>query len=326
MKVRLTLVVAVFVLLQPSAVFSQNMDSVKVLKDTTWRYGGFTAINFNQVSLTNWAAGGQSSMSLVGLVNLYSKYKKNTTTWDNSLDMAYGFLQNKGSQVQKNDDRLEFNSIYGRQAKGKFYYSANLNFRTQFAPGFNTPEDSVISSKIMAPGYLTAALGFNYKEGDFFSLFLSPASGKFTFVLDQRLADLGSFGVTPAVIDPLTGQITTNGKQVRAEFGASLNARFQKDIFKNVNLKTSLILFNNFTDKVKENRANIDVNWEVLISMKINKFLAASLITNLIYDHDINLPTLRKVNGQEIEVGTGPKTQFKQAFGLGISYKFMAVR
>ncbi len=292
------------------------------IPDTTWKYGGYAALNFNQLSLSNWAAGGQSSMSLVALVSLYTKYKKGTTTWDNSLDMAYGFLKNDGDKLRKNDDRIEFNSNFGKQAKGKFYYSANLNFRSQFATGYNLPNDSVVTSRFMAPGFVTAALGFNYKEGDFLSIFLSPASGKFTFVLDQTMANTGAYGVKAAEMDTTTGKVITPGRQIRAEFGASLTAKFQKDIFKNVNLKTTVQLFNNYTDKVAENRANIDVNWEVLISMKINKFLSASLITNLIYDHDISLPTIKKVNGEKVEVGKGPKTQFKEAFGLGISYKF----
>lgn len=298
--------------------FAQEV--AKTSQDTTWKYGGFGALTFNQVSLTNWAAGGESSLSLSGLLSFYSKYKKGKTTWDSNLDLAYGFLKNESSSLRKNDDRIEFNSNFGHQAKGKFFYSANLNFRTQFAPGYSYPNDSVVTSRFMSPGYLTAALGFNYKEGDVFSVFLSPASGKFTFVLDQNLANIGAFGVKPAELDA-SGKIITPGKQVRAEFGASLTMKFQMDIMKNVNLKTGLQLFNNYTDKVAANRGNIDINWDVLISMKVNKFLTASLMTNLIYDHDVNLPTIKKVNGVKTEVGTGPKTQFKEVFGVGLSYR-----
>ncbi|MBX7182645.1 MAG: DUF3078 domain-containing protein [Bacteroidia bacterium] len=298
--------------------FAQEV--AKTSQDTTWKYGGFGALTFNQVSLTNWAAGGESSLSLSGLLSFYSKYKKGKTTWDSNLDLAYGFLKNENSSLRKNDDRIEFNSNFGHQAKGKFFYSANLNFRTQFAPGYSYPNDSVVTSRFMSPGYLTAALGFNYKEGDVFSVFLSPASGKFTFVLDQNLANIGAFGVKPAELDA-SGKIITPGKQVRAEFGASLTMKFQMDIMKNVNLKTGLQLFNNYTDKVAANRGNIDINWDVLISMKVNKFLTASLMTNLIYDHDVNLPTIKKVNGVKTEVGTGPKTQFKEVFGVGLSYR-----
>jgi len=302
-----------------------SQDSSAIARDTIWKVGGLGSLTFNQVSLTNWAAGGQSSLSLSGLISLSAKYKEKKTSWDSNLDLAFGFLKGEQSTLQKNDDRLEFNTNFGHQAKGNFFYSANLNFRTQFANGFNLPNDSVVTSRIMAPGYLTLALGLNYKKGDIFTFFLSPASGKFTFVLDQTLANSGAFGVKAAEFDP-SGKLLNPGRQIRAELGASLTAKLQLEIMKNVTLKTNLQLFNNYSDKIAANRGNIDINWDVLLSMKINKFLTTSLMTNLIYDHDINLPTYKKINGIKTEVGSGPKTQFKEVFGIGISYRFQEIK
>jgi hypothetical protein len=42
---------------------------------------------------------------------------------------------------------------------------------------------------------------------------------------------------------------------------------------------------------------------------------------NLIYDHDVKIPVKRVVNGQEV-MGTGPRTQFKEVLGVGLSFKF----
>lgn len=288
-----------------------------------WIRGGFSSLNFNQVSLTNWAAGGQSSLSVSGLFNAFANYKNadSTTRWENALDLGFGLIKQQDERLQKNDDRLEFNSKYGKLAGGKFYYTGLLNFRTQFAEGFNFPNDTVVTSRFFSPAFLTVALGMEYKPNDYFSVFLSPATGKFTFVRDQTLANQGAFGVDPAVFDP-NGVLLEEGRRFRAEFGASLVAKFQKDIFENVNLVSKLTLFNNYTDKNTPNRRNIDVNFESLVGMKINRFLAASLFVNLIYDDDINIPTIEERNGEQVEVGTGPKTQFKEAFGLGFSYKF----
>lgn len=225
---------------------------------------------------------------------------------------------------RKTDDKLDMNSKFSHNAKGKFYYSALGNFRTQLAPGYNYPNDSVVVSRWMAPGYLVAALGMTYKPNDVFSLFISPTTGKFTFVMAQTLADLGAFGVDPAEFDPATGEKIKNGKNFRHEFGAYLQSRFQKDIIKNVNLLVKLDLFNNYTDKVAQNRENIDVNWETLITMKVNKYMSASIFTHVIYDHDIDLPTygFQGTNAEKVQIGKGPKTQFKEVFGAGFSYKF----
>lgn len=171
---------------------------IKIEEDTTvngWKKGGFFAINFNQVSLTNWAAGGESALSATALGSAFVKYRKDDLYWETVLDAGYGFITTSSQPLRKNEDKLELNSKFGKKAKGKFYYAGMLNFRTQFAPGFNFPNDSVEISRFMAPAYLSLALGMDYKPNEWFSAFISPATGRSTFVLDQNLADAGQFGV-----------------------------------------------------------------------------------------------------------------------------------
>src|SRR5262245_56022393 len=105
----------------------------------------------------------------------------------------------------------------------------------------------------MAPAYLTVAIGLDYKPSEFFSAFISPATGKFTFVTDQDLADQGAYGVDPAEVDALGNKIA-DGKTIRSEFGAYFRAKFQKDVATNFNLSTTLTLFDNYTDKNESNR------------------------------------------------------------------------
>ena len=170
----------------------------------------------------------------------------------------------------------------------------------------------------MAPAYLTIALGMDWKPVDYFSLFVSPATGKYTFVMNQTLADAGAFGVEGAQYDA-AGMMTSKGKKFRPEFGASLVAKFQKDIMKNVNLKTGVTFFNNYTDKNTANRTNVDINWDLALTMKVNKYISASIITLLIYDHDIDI---KQVDAFGVTTGVGPRTQYKQVIGVGFSYKF----
>lgn len=270
-----------------------------------WNKGGTVNLNFSQVALSNWAGGGQNTITGNGLVSLFANYKKGKTAWDNSLDLAYGLTSLDNSDFFKSDDRIELNSKYGRQLKegSKWYYGALLNFRSQFADGFATPGDTNVISKFMAPGYLTFALGFDYKPNDVFTLFISPLSTKTTFVLDNKLSAIGAYGVD------------TNAK-VRFELGGLLQAKYQKDIMENVNLKTQLTLFSNYLD----NPQNVDVFWETLLSMKVNKYITASISATLIYDHDVDIAVDRDNDG--IKEGTGPRLQFKQALNVGFAYKF----
>jgi hypothetical protein len=139
-------------------------------------------------------------------------------------------------------------------------------------------------------------------------------------VKNQTLANAGQFGVTAAVLDA-DGNVVTPGENLRMEFGSYLRARIQKDIDKNLSIVSNLQLFTNYTDPIKEQRANTDVNWETILMMKANKWLTVSLFTNLVYDHDVKIPVKRIVDGVEVE-GTGPRTQFKEVLGVGISFKF----
>jgi hypothetical protein len=317
MKIKFTLIALLLVL-----AFKADAQ-IAIVEDTTvngWKKGGFLAVNFNQVSLTNWAAGGESALSATALGNAFVKYRKNDVYFESVLDAGFGFITTKSQSLRKNEDKIELNAKFGKKAKGKFYYAGMLNFRTQMAPGYNFPDDTTIISRFLAPGFLSLALGMDYKPNDWFSMFISPATGRSTFVMDQRLADLGQFGVTAATYDE-AGNILTQGKKSRFEFGAYLRARLQKDLVKNVSVVSNLQLFNNYSDPIKPQRANIDVNWENLILIKANKWLTTSIFTNLIYDHDVQIPVKRIVNGAEV-IGSGPRLQFKEVLGVGISVKF----
>ena len=289
--------------------------------DTAWKHGGFTSLSFTQVSLSNWAAGGEDAYSGVILFNYFKNYAKDKSAWDNSLDLAYGMIKSGDGDVRKNEDKIDFNTKYGYKAFGKFFYSALLNFKSQFAPGYNYPDDSTLVSKFAAPAYLTIAIGLDYKPSEFFSAFISPATGKYTMVSDNKLADAGAYGVDPAEYDS-AGVKTKDGKTIRPEFGAYFRAKFQKDLAANFNLSTTINLFDNYTDKKTANQTNVDVNWETMLTLKAGKWITATLAANLIYDDDIDLPSYETINGIKTITGSGPKTQFKEVFGIGLSYKF----
>ncbi len=262
-----------------------------------WKSGGVISVNFTQVSLTNWAAGGQSSYSANGLLSLFANYKTTSSSWDNTLDLGYGVLkQGENADWIKTDDKIDFTSKYGQKAFSKWYYAGLLNFKTQMAKGYNYP-DSIYISKFLAPAYILGAIGMDHKPNDNFSLFVAPVTGKFTIVNDQTLSDSAAFGVEA-------------GKKFRSETGGYMKIFYKKDIMENITAQTKLDLFSNYID----NPENIDVSWEVLIAMKINKYISANITTHLIYDDDIDVT--------DKDGNIGPRVQFKEVLGIGFSFKF----
>lgn len=299
-----------------------SKDSVKAIGDIirNWKKGGNVGINFSQSSFTNWAAGGENALSVAALVNLHANYKKGDWSWDNNLDLAYGLLKSGQSPFRKNEDKIDFTTKAGKKAFGWWHYSLMVNFKSQFDVGYNFPNDTVVVSHFMAPAYVIASLGLDYKTKDgSLSILISPITSKTTIVNNQRLADAGAFGLEGAKYDSVGGiyVMVEHSELIRSEFGGYVKLSFKKDVLKNVNYSTNLELFTNYLDSPQ----NIDVLWENIITMKVNKFLTASFTTNLIYDHDIPVPVEREVNGVLVP-GTGPRLQFKEVLAVGLSFKF----
>lgn len=300
-----------------------SQDTTAALKDTSWKKGGFISLMFNQVAFSHWAGGGTNSFSFTGIGNGFVKYTKGKNYWNSFLITQYGLTQTQyDHKATKNIDLLELQTKAGHGIGHNFNLAALVDFLSQFTNGYNYPNDSLIVSKFLAPAYLTISLGVEWKPVDYFSVMLSPVTGKLTFVNDQEIADqvlngASLYGTEPAVYDS-DGVLLSHGENLRKELGAYLTAQFKKDIFKNVNLATRLQLFDNYTDKNESNRKNIDVNYDLLINMKVNKWLAASFFLTIIYDNDI---TIADLDEDGIPTGAaGPRTQVKEGIGIGITY------
>lgn len=275
-----------------------------------WKLKATYGLNGTQSSFINWNAGGRNNISLLGYIDASANYKKGNYKWDNDLGLALGGLQyigkNNTSPLQKTDDKIDFTTNFGVKIKDHWYFAVLGNFKTQFMDGFSYPNDSIRTSTFMAPGYSTFAIGIDYKPTDNFSIFLSPIAAKMTFVNDEVLANAGNFGVERATYDDL-GNVLTAGKRFRGEFGAYFKMMYNKELVKNINMKSKLELFSNYLN----NPENIDVAAEVIFNFKVNSWFSASLNLNLIYDHDIEFRDTK---------GVGPRTQFKSVLGLGVSY------
>lgn len=315
MKTRFFATILLLSLLIPvmNAQVTEAEKALRTVKaDTTqgWNNGGVFAITLAQTSLTNWAAGGQNSVAINGLFSGFANYKMGKSVWDNSLDLGYGLLKQGIADFRKTDDKIDFLSKYGQEAFKNFYYSGLVNFKSQMTPGYNYPSKKTISD-LFSPAYLTIALGMDYKPNANFSAFVAPLTAKFTFVTNDSLSNEGAFGVKP-------------GSRTKSEIGGYIRVIYTKndfkaEILKNVAFTTKIDLFSNYADKPQ----NIDVSWETLIAMKVNKYLSVNFNTHILYDDNIKIAFDKNgINGIEPGEGVKSKVQFKEIFGAGFSYKF----
>ncbi|MCC9136352.1 DUF3078 domain-containing protein [Pontibacter silvestris] len=284
--------------------------------DTTkaWDLGGTGSLNFNQVSLSNWAAGGQNSFSVLSNVSAYGNYKKRNNSLDISVDIIYGTVKLEEKRWRKSDDKFELNVKYGRRASSDWNYSAQFNFKSQLTPTYTITRDTLLSN-FLSPATMLVSLGMDYKPNKKLSVLMSPLTGKYTIVQSQMLADRGSFGVQKAETDTEGNIIPGTGEHVRKEVGGYVNIRYRDEVFKNISVQSKLDLFSNYVRRPE----NIDVNWENNFIFKVNKFISASLFFHMIYDDDVLIAYDSNEDGNNDR--KAPRLQLKETFGLGLAYK-----
>jgi hypothetical protein len=277
-------------------------------KPSNWERGGQSALTFSQISMSNWTAGGQPSVSFSSYFNVFARYKSpsGNITWENTLDLGYGLINQDNKRTVKNDDKIDFSSKFGRKASEEWFYSSLINFRTQWAPGYKSPGDTLLISNFMAPAYLNISIGMDHKFDQYLTFYLSPLAGRVVFLLDTLLSNRpgGSFGVP-------------EGENHRYEFGGFIRAQFRAVLMENITINSRLELFSNYLDKPK----NFNVNSDTRINMQINRFIAANLQIQMMYDENARISV--DTTGDGIADHTlGARLQMKQIFGLGFSYRF----
>jgi hypothetical protein len=288
MKKTLVLLVG---LLISSFIFAEETkkDSVKY-----WNVKNSIILNSEQSTLSNWSAGGYSSFAFSSFYKGFYNYKKGNNQWDNSVELAYGMIwqdktgngfKDPTNEFQKSDDKIELNSIYSRKMIKSWNYSVLLNLKSQFDEGY---KDGKLVSAPISPITITSSVGWEYKNKGF-SAMLSFLAGKTTIVTDRRLMGNEIFGFTQPEQCALFS------------LGSYAKFFFQKDIFKNVNLLVKLDFFYDYHKPLLDT----DINTEIFINIKVNKYLTAFINFQAIMDKDFNT-TL----------------QYKQRFGLSVPINF----
>ena len=291
-------------------------DSAKKAPEKPWKITNALSITFSQVSLSNWAAGGENSVSGNGTYAINANYKKGNNSWETTFEIAYGETRQGDAKSIKNDDRIQFATKYGRKASEKWNYTILGSFKSQMLPGEDNPTDRNVVSDWMAPGYFGLSIGMDYKPTQKISVFISPLAAKLTIVNRQDLADLGSFGVKKAVYDGLGNKIK-NGENMLQEAGAFIKAQGVFPIHKEkITLTSKFELYSNY---IKDPQ-NIDVLAENTLDAKINSWLTAKLFVLAFYDD--NSKTGKDTNGDGKMDKYSAKIQVKEIFGLGIGVKW----
>ena len=270
----------------------------KGYQEGAWVLKGVTGLNMSQTAMANWSAGGENSIAGNAYLNASLTPKKGNWLWVTNMVLDSGLSKTKSQGMRKSSDKIGLSTQLGYSTDNVWFYTLMGDLNTQFAKGYDYPDKEHQISNFFAPAYSNIALGMEWRPKSNYSLLLSPVSTKMTFVTDDYLSDLGAFGVDP-------------GDHFKIEGGAFVKARAELPVMENVNLITTADFFTPYS----KDFGNIDVNWDVLISMKINKVLSATINTTLKYDNDVK-------TFDDNGVKKGAKVQFKEVLGIGLAYNF----
>lgn len=171
----------------------------------------------------------RSNVVLNSKILINANYIREFTRWNNTFETRLGFIWEDAGKlvdgarnlnVSQNYIRLE--TQYGVKLVRRFDFVTNAKLETQILPSYNKNTDKESNKQFMAPGVLNVGVGasYNYSNDRFPKLTVSlfPINNNTTFVLNQRLADAGTSGVDPAVIE--NDQIIKHGKKYKVVWGA----------------------------------------------------------------------------------------------------------
>jgi hypothetical protein len=253
----------------------------------------------NQAAFSsNWKGGGVNSTGFNSLLNYTANYKKDRNSWDNQVGLLFGFINTKGLGYRKSLDRIFLDTKYGYALNKKWDLYTSLNFLSQFAPGYtydDVNDTKALISDFFAPAFITSSWGVEYHPVDYFKVRISPFAPRATIVQDNN----GRF----AAVDPVAPYGVKVGNTVRYEWLAfQLQAEFDKDIAKNLNLKWRYVLYANYETLEAK---TIDHRLDLLLNAKVNQFITVGLGGILLYDFDQD-----------------SGAQLSQVFNFGFAYSF----
>lgn len=285
-------------------------DKVKDTIPDGWHRAGNFALLFNQAAFNaEWTGGGTSNYAGNATLSYDFNYKQGKINWDNRILAEYGITKNRDEEfAKKTNDRLELNSILGRQInETNWYYSLFMNFKTQFASGYEYGEDAdgneirTETTHFLSPGYLQFGPGLLWKKSDNLKVNIAPATAKLIFV-DGAFTEVDEN--IPGALDAYNENkyfgVDAN-KSTRFEFGASVSAYAKFDIMANISAENILNLYSNYL----EDPQNVDVDYTLNLVLKVNKYISSNVTFQAIYDDNA-------VEGFQI----------REALGVGVTYAF----
>lgn len=278
--------------------------AVTEVKHKNWIHNFNSAIQFSQAYISpNWYQGGNNNLNFI--LNLGWDVKLNSNFHPNLLfenSVSYKLALNSAPEdslrnYSISEDLFQVNTRFGIKALSHWYYSATLQFKTQFFSNYKSNTND-LTATFLSPAELNIGVGmtYNYESPSKklnISASISPLSYNFKACINER-------------VDPTTFGIKLGHKTVN-QIGSGVDATLTWNIAHNIKLLSHLTGFTNYS--------YIQADWENTFSFTINKFLSTQIYVHLRYDTQ----TPRLLDSR------WSKLQMKEILSFGFAYSFGTV-
>ena len=267
-----------------------------------WLHVFNASLQFTQAYISgNWYQGGENNLAMLGSINWNCNLNQDVhPNWlfNNSLSYKLGISTTHGDSIRKyliNEDNFLFTSQLGYTAVKNWYYSAMLQFTTQFLNNYKT-NTRTMTAAFLSPAELNIGLGmtYNYKKADdrMFTLAIAPLSYNLKYCRNIDDIDPTRFGINA-------------GCHSKSTFGSNFEAKWLWRFNPNVMITSRLYMFTNYE--------YVQGDWENTLDFSIGKYLTTQFYTHLRFDRSC------------ARDDDWNYWQFKEILSLGVDYRFATV-
>ncbi|GHT09758.1 hypothetical protein FACS189426_08940 [Bacteroidia bacterium] len=269
-----------------------------------WIYSGNSLIQFSQNYISeNWYKGGIGNLNLLNQQSFSANYKKGKVEFNNFFEWKLSLYTNPKDTLRNTkigEDLVRLYSTFGIQAAHNWYYSSNIEVKTQLFKNFKENSTNIVSAAISPLLANVGILGMRYQlEKTYpkvrgkklnFSMDISPLSIQYTYVLSDEV-DPARFGIEA-------------GKKHTFNFGSTLNAKYVMFFNKNISFSSRLKYFTNYE------KANLELENE--LNMPINRFFSTRIYLYARFDDSKGLKKDPKLG----------YLQLNELLSFGFNYKW----
>ena len=275
--------------------------------DPFWIMVNKATFFFSQVSFNEyWQGGGINNLNFGVRYDGNLSYIREKFNHETLIFVRHGFLRQGGNAFIKNEDEVNIVAKESHRIGKNLNISALISVRTSLYSTYSLNTDGTQGNLIndfLSPGIFNLGTGLDYTlPTKNFNVYYSPINLRTNIVSKEELRSI-------YMPDGFDGA-------VRFEMGSLLRYNVDFEIFKNIFIFSRGEFFSNYL----VNFGNIDVNAEGGLRFQVNNVLTASLMAQIIYDDDIQF-NIRDEAGEPTDM-FGPRTQFRQAFNIQLSYAF----